>query len=1386
MKMFPRRPLFCLLVAIATLSVVCIEADAQVPGPNVNMVSGTKWPGGDPFLQRQNEPSIAVSSRNSLHLLAGANDYRTVDLPGLPDGEETGDAWLGLFKSFDGGLTWRSTLVPGYPQDNSPEGLASPIKGFQAAADPVARAGTNGLFFYSGIAFNRGTGGLGKVFVARFIDNNNKENGDPIKYINTVAVASGDAEQFIDKPWLAVDIPRPGAAIATIGGQSFRAGSIYIAYSIIEGTGTNILTKIMFSRSRDFGATWSRPREISRDNRINQGVTMAIDPRTGTIYMAWRRFHSFTQTDAILVASSDNGGKSFTAPVEVASIHPFDQGSTSVSFRTNAYPAVAIDDKGRVYVAWAERGIGPGGDTRIVVSTLRAKKQGDDEGDDEQGGDDKDNGDVGARHGRWSAPLPVDNTQTRGHQIMPTLAFTAGKLTLVYYDLREDQTIGIFDPLGGGLFSETRQPVGDLSPPPGQPQKVFTDFIMDAAPAGFGVLKRRHTIDVRVAQADPGSSPVFTTPSPRVSQYKFGSRPGSSTIEQLQINVPNLPMFKQGTVPFDGDYIDVAGSPVFLPDPFGNWRFNTAPSNATVFHASWTDNRDVRPPKGSPPDWTKYTPVNSGSNTGTSKFDPTQPVPSCNPDSTGSRNQNIYTSRISQGLVVGSPGNTKPLGTIQFGGRQVLLQRAFVVFAQNTSNVTKSFRLIIANQPSDVPNGRASFQQFPLPPFTAGSPPPLTQLDVTMAPRSGISRTVFVTSSNAHAQVTVNVVEISAPSATGALPGGLQSSVVLNPDISNPDIANPDIANPDIANPDIANAEVYNPDIANPDIANPDIANPDIANPDIANPDIANPDIANPDIANPDIANPDIANPDIANPDIANPDIANPDIANGSIADSTWTVTNNGNTTAAYSVKLLLNRTLPPNYFKFQLILHRTYTTPVARGCDLGEEKHEVVIANIRNPQFSDPSNLGNPDTANPNVPTLSLAPGESAKITLRIVDPNRFDNITFNPATDVSPVLVAQAVNTLDALGGVTQPPVTLTVTTTSLPDGTGGAPYSATLNAIGGIGQRTWTVVRPIDSGAGLPPGLRLSSDGVISGTPTQPGTYPFTVRVVDSGSPQQVATKRLTIRIFGVNPLFVTQPTDTNAGQKISPPVQVKVLDNAGAVIPAVPVTISIGVNPSGGTLSGTTTVNTDAAGIATFADLSISEGGTGYTLIATTNGGSATSNSFNIVGPITFEVYPDGSPACSNCPVTNEFAGRGVVFSFSSQFTDLTNAQLFDSASYDPPNGPPNHSVTSAAAPPPNGGFFSGVVSMAFAGLPTTVSFQLRGNNSFEVFPVAAFDANGNPIPGSQITRSNVSTYTSPAGFQFRQETVTVTNSGGISRVDANMNGFIVLIDNLQIK
>ena len=212
-----------MLGALLAVGAAFVTIQAQIPGRNVNMVSGTTWPDGDPFLQRQNEPSIAASTRNPLHLLGGSNDYRTVDVPGLPDGEETGDAWLGLFKSLDGGQRWTSTLLPGYPQDQSPAGLASPLKSYQAGADAVVRAGTNGLIYYSGLVFDRAEDGKSGVFLARFIDNNNQEAGDPIAYLGTRLVASSNGAKFLDKPWMAVDIPRSNAATCTVTADNIVA-----------------------------------------------------------------------------------------------------------------------------------------------------------------------------------------------------------------------------------------------------------------------------------------------------------------------------------------------------------------------------------------------------------------------------------------------------------------------------------------------------------------------------------------------------------------------------------------------------------------------------------------------------------------------------------------------------------------------------------------------------------------------------------------------------------------------------------------------------------------------------------------------------------------------------------------------------------------------------------------------------------------------------------------------------------------------------------------------------------------------------------------------------------------------------------------------------------
>lgn len=59
-------------------------------------------------------------------------------------------------------------------------------------------------------------------------------------------------------------------------------------------------------------------------------------------------------------------------------------------------------------------------------------------------------------------------------------------------------------------------------------------------------------------------------------------------------------------------------------------------------------------------------------------------------------------------------------------------------------------------------------------------------------------------------------------------------------------------------------------------------------------------------------------------------------------------------------------------------------------------------------------------------------------------------------------------------------------------MPDGTVSTPYTQNLAAAGGSGSYVWR----LKPGTSLPPGLILYGNGTIAGTPTQAGTYNFTV--------------------------------------------------------------------------------------------------------------------------------------------------------------------------------------------------------------------------------------------------------------------------------------------------
>lgn len=960
--------------ASASAAAAEVPGQSLLAGRNVNMVSGTKLPFGDPWLQRQNEPSIAASTRNPLHLLGGANDYRTIDVPEdlkLPGIERSAaaDAWLGVYESFDGGESWITTLLPGFPQDASLDGQASPLRNYETACDPIVRAGANGLFYYCGIAFNRTTK-ESAIFVSRFVDDNNREkvelvNGPdgqlgyagPIGYVDTRLIATGSTgSSFIDMPNLAVDVPRGNA----------RYGAIYAAYTVFSSTGaSDTADRIFLQKSTDGGVTWSAPPvPLSLAGEVVQRPVIAVDPidlRGNTVYVAFRRFKQGNVPDGIVVVKSANGGKTFTRlPDPAPSFFPFDQstGANPASFRTNSYPTLAVGDLGTVYVAWSQRQGGPAGQARIVISALRKGGQ------------------------AWTPAQVVDATYAGiGHQFMPSLTFAAWKLMLAWYDQRQDAAL-------------------DALP-----------FIAD--PQGL----TRHTVDIRAAEGSPGLPPRFS-PSVQVSRYLHVldldadghpiEEDGYYKVVQAEYNHANYPLFQLGTVPFHGDYLEVTPSVRILPPAIalGAWIYNINPFEPTSFHAAWSDNRDVRPPNGDPwGDWVGYNAPASAQE----GWPYPQPPACADGSKTGMRNQNIYTAHLDKGLVMGSPGNTKQLDLPMTGDGG----RTFVVFVKNTTGVERTLNLALLQ----IGGVNASFDQF-----TNDD-----NVQVRLLPYSSVSCTVYVDRST----------RTLAPVAVTAREGSkLVGYVVLNPDPTNLPLGDPDNPFQDLGkethDPDVGAPFVWNYDLDG--TSDPNAAA--VLNPRVQNPRVQNDSVVNPRVQNEGVLNPRVQNESIVNAEVPNPRVQNTAAPNAALTDVTWTVTNEGNTTSVFTVDIrsanpdYFNGETPP--LIAQVLVYKVHRVPVDKDCRLYETHQDELIVNLANPRVQNPRVQNDPvpaaaimaaaDLGAQDI-TFYLTPGEQAEVIFRVWDEDTTVGPTFSPDMVIAEA-VAQAVNTVDVEEGGTTPP--------------------------------------------------------------------------------------------------------------------------------------------------------------------------------------------------------------------------------------------------------------------------------------------------------------------------------------------------------------------------
>jgi hypothetical protein len=471
---------------------------------------------------QNNEPFSVIDPTNPNMVVAGWNDYCSTDL---------GAGWMGLGFSADRGETWVNSLVPGYPQDTSAEGMASPLYGSHTdAGDPVAAFDRAGNLYAGGIAFNRVRPANGDVWVAKYLTTPHP-SGYPYDYAHTRIVGQGTPSAvqggiFQDKIMLEVD--RTGGA---------HDGNVYVCWTRFVAAGQN---RIYFSRSTDGGNSFSRPIAISGGGNIRtQGCDIAIE-HDGDVYVAYRTFATPSMRTATLAyARSTDGGASFGPAQIIRSIVPYNPFDTDrncgdgpvhcpsdfVFARIPLEVRIAADQTGGlpgVYLAYMEirpdsivastssySSAGPGLVGQSLVYLIRSTNNG----------------------ATWSAPTPVD-PQPVGHQFFPDLDLLDGTLAVMWQDSRTDPAYSVQRPIGNTRDAQ-----------------------------GRAVSSGRNIVNTFLTSSTTGTS---FTPALRISS---------------QGNQPEYEMFSNRDLPFYGDY---------------NWlNLARLAGGGLLGYTAWTDNRDV-------------------------------------------------------------------------------------------------------------------------------------------------------------------------------------------------------------------------------------------------------------------------------------------------------------------------------------------------------------------------------------------------------------------------------------------------------------------------------------------------------------------------------------------------------------------------------------------------------------------------------------------------------------------------------------------------------------------------------------------------------------------------------------------------------------------------
>jgi hypothetical protein len=331
------------VAAVAILGAGGLTAGASTPGADVRLTNDA--PGSSGYISnynlnnptspvakdatltecssargRQNEPASVIDPRNPRVIVGSSNDYCGVyndgsDADGAPI--PSGPIWLGYYRSENGGGSFQSSLVPGYPGDNTPYAARAQIR-TASSGDPVLAWDNQGRLF-AGSESSDDPAGTPKTFgdewVATYVNPAGPGGAtinDGKEFARSVVVAKGSSApnllgKFNDKTSIEADRT-----------SSSCSGNVYFAFSRFTGSHGN--SSIYLSRSTDHGVTFSAPMKLSASIRNVQGPDIAVTSN-GHVYVTFGQgAANGQQGDAVDVVKSVDCGATFTTPRELAGI----------------------------------------------------------------------------------------------------------------------------------------------------------------------------------------------------------------------------------------------------------------------------------------------------------------------------------------------------------------------------------------------------------------------------------------------------------------------------------------------------------------------------------------------------------------------------------------------------------------------------------------------------------------------------------------------------------------------------------------------------------------------------------------------------------------------------------------------------------------------------------------------------------------------------------------------------------------------------------------------------------------------------------------------------------------------------------------------------------